>query len=98
MVLPTCHVADGGSVGMRPLTIAHRSFRRGKAEALDDAAEMIDVFADGLRDAIDRLGVEKIEQNLRLAAGLVRAQAEQHRSDSRAPVRHSQARQTEPIL
>lgn len=74
-----------------PGLIARLSFRRGRAEAFDDAADLLDEIAGGLGDAIDQLGVEEIARNLRLAAGLVRSQADQLRIDSRA-VRGSPAR------
>lgn len=82
---------------MRPGLIARLSFRRGRAEAFDDAADLLDELAGGLGDAIERFGVEEIEQDLRLAAGLVRAQADQLRNASR-PVSRSPARQSESIV
>lgn len=68
-----------------PGDIARRSYRHGKVEALDDTADTLDELAVGLGDTVERVGGEVIEGSLRLAAGYVRAEAEQLRAASRAP-------------
>ena len=65
---------------MRPGLIARLSFRRGRAEAFDDAADLLDELAG----AVDQLTVEEIKRDLRLAAGVVRADADQLLNASRA--------------
>ncbi len=71
---------------VRPGVIARLSWRRGRAEAFDDSALLLDGLALVLGDAIERLGVEQVVGSLRLTAGLARAQADQLRNASRATV------------
>ena len=72
--------------------IARLSLRRGRAEAFDDAAVLLDGLAGVLVDAVGRLGVEQVVGSLRLTAGLVRAEADQLRNASRVPVRPQEPR------
>jgi len=65
-----------------PGLIARLSFRCGRARALRDAGDMLDELAG----AVDGLTVEEIKRDLRLGAGVVRAQAGQLRNDSGASV------------
>jgi len=66
----------------RPGVIARLSFLRGRAVELEDTAARLDVLAHVLPGAIERLGVAGVERTLRLEAGVIRARADQLRTDS----------------
>jgi hypothetical protein len=68
---------------MNGTEVARRSFDRGRADAIADAARFLDELARQLPEEIERHGVDAVAASLRLSAGIARARADQIRSSIR---------------